>query len=231
MGMVKQYTKAKMHAVAGHDFEVLAKALIEVYLALKEVLSLTVVDAIESMSGNGPTHGDRFDTGKVIYGEDGAAIDIVISELMGMQTAPVPRLLLENELAPDISQIDVKGNLQSFNFQPPSTYRSGVDARLSSILDSENWLAVKLSSFTIDRTWYTLQINQELCERCGNCVKRCPSGAITPQSETFRIDDSRCVLCLCCKEMCPNDAIEIHRPFSSRLMNQLYNGLKKLGLF
>ena len=179
MGMVKQYTKARIHAIAGHDFEVLSKALIEVYLALKERIPLTVVDAIESMSGNGPTHGERLDTGKILIGEDTAALDMVLAEMMGMQGAPVPKILRENGLAPDPTQIEFKGTLESFNFQPPSTYRSGLNARIASFLDSENWLSIKLSSFTIDRSWYSLKINKELCEMCDSCVKRCTTGAIT----------------------------------------------------
>jgi len=230
MGMVKQYTKAELHAVSGNDFELLSKALVEVYLALKERIPLTVVDAIESMSGNGPTHGDMVKTGKILYGEDPAVMDLLLSEMIGMQDAPVPKFLRENRLSPDLSQIKVEGNFESFNFQAPSTYRSGLNARINSILDSENWLSIKFSSFFINRPWYSLKINQELCERCGSCFKRCPSDAIFNQS-TFIIDNSECLRCLCCKEMCPNDAIDIFRPFSSRFMNMFYKLLIKLGLF
>lgn len=230
MGMIKQYTKAKIHATAGHNFKMLAKSLVEVYLTLKERIPLTVIDAIESMTGNGPTHGKKLHTGKILYGEDAAIMDILLATMMGMQDAPIPTVLREHELVPDSKQIVVKGNLESFTFQPPSTYRSGLEARIGSFLDPENWLSIKLSSFSIDRSWYSLKINQELCERCDSCLNRCPSDAIRHKSVELQIDDSRCVRCLCCKEMCPNDAVEIHRPLSG-LTNLAYKLLIKLGLF
>lgn len=228
MGMVNQYTKGKIHAAAGQDFQKLSRILVEVYLALKERIPLTVVDAVESMSGNGPTHGECLHTGKILYSEDAAAMDIVLAEMMGLKDAPVPTLLQENGLAPTLSQIEVKGNLKSFPFQPPSTYRSGLAARIDSTLNSYNWLSIKLSSLTLSRSLFNLKINQSLCERCGGCLERCPSGAIRQRSETFQIDGSRCVRCLCCKELCPNDAVEITRPLSDRLMMPFYKLLSKL---
>jgi uncharacterized protein (DUF362 family)/Pyruvate/2-oxoacid:ferredoxin oxidoreductase delta subunit len=231
MGMVKQYTKGKIHAAVGHDFKTLAKALVEVSLVLKERVPLTVVDAIESMEGNGPTHGDIVLTGKVLYGEDIVAVNTVLAELMGMQDAPVPSVLSEHELAPDLSQLEIQGTLERFEFLLPSTYRGGMDARLASMLDSENWLSIKFSSFFISRSWYNLKINQVLCENCGSCFKRCPSGAVLHEGEGYRIDKDGCVRCLCCKEMCPQDAIEIVRPLSGRFMNLAYQLFITLGLF
>ena len=231
MGMVNQYTKSKIHETVGHNFKKLSRALVEVYLALKETIPLTVVDAVESMSGNGPTHGEKLSTGKIIYGKDAAVVDLILGEVMGMREAPVPTVLTEYGLTPNLRDIEVVGNLKTFEFQPPSTYRSGLDARVDSILDSENWLSIRFSSFFIGRSWYNLKINQELCGKCGGCYKRCPSEAILQQSEAYTIDGSKCVRCLCCKEMCPNDAVEITRPLSGRFMNLSYKMLTRLGLF
>jgi uncharacterized protein (DUF362 family)/Pyruvate/2-oxoacid:ferredoxin oxidoreductase delta subunit len=231
MGMVKQYTKGKIHAAVGHDFKKLAKSLVEVALSLQERVPLTVVDAIESMAGNGPTHGEGVHTRKLLYGTDLVSMNTVLAEMMGMQDAPVPSVLREYNLTPELSQLEIQGNLETFEFLLPSTYREGVDARIDSMLDSENWLSIKFSSFFIGRSWYNLKINQMLCEHCGNCLKRCPSGAVLQESEKFNIDNENCVRCLCCKEMCPQDAIEILRPFSGRFMNLMYKLLIKLGLF
>jgi NADH:ubiquinone oxidoreductase subunit F (NADH-binding)/NAD-dependent dihydropyrimidine dehydrogenase PreA subunit len=48
----------------------------------------------------------------------------------------------------------------------------------------------------------------EKCTGCRQCVKACPSGAITgPRSEPHNIDKSKCIKCRACYEVCRFDAI------------------------
>lgn len=48
----------------------------------------------------------------------------------------------------------------------------------------------------------------EKCTGCRQCVKVCPSGAITgPRSEPHNIDKSKCIKCRACYEICRFDAI------------------------
>jgi NADH-quinone oxidoreductase subunit F len=48
----------------------------------------------------------------------------------------------------------------------------------------------------------------EKCTGCRQCVKVCPSGAITgPRSEAHNIDKSKCIKCRACYEICRFDAI------------------------
>lgn len=54
-------------------------------------------------------------------------------------------------------------------------------------------------------------INKTKCSGCGECVRRCPSGAIenatNPIAPTINYD--RCVFCLLCHEICPTGAVEM----------------------
>lgn len=51
-------------------------------------------------------------------------------------------------------------------------------------------------------------LNKRKCEKCGACLKVCPSGAIDP--ETFAIDKDKCLLCFACVRACPSTSRKIH---------------------
>lgn len=54
-----------------------------------------------------------------------------------------------------------------------------------------------------------MQIDQDLCIGCGQCVPYCPVGAIRLDADCADIDEDECVECGNCKRMayCPADAI------------------------
>ncbi|MGB9839869.1 NADH-ubiquinone oxidoreductase-F iron-sulfur binding region domain-containing protein, partial [Thermovenabulum sp.] len=54
------------------------------------------------------------------------------------------------------------------------------------------------------------RINQELCRRCGVCVKKCPAGAIFSKPKSpYVIDNDKCIVCGACREACRFNAVEI----------------------
>ena len=54
-------------------------------------------------------------------------------------------------------------------------------------------------------------INMAKCTVCGECIQRCPSGAIIEGTDpnTLAINNDRCVFCLLCHEICPAGAVEM----------------------
>ena len=54
-----------------------------------------------------------------------------------------------------------------------------------------------------------MQIDQELCTGCGQCVPYCPVNAIRLEDDVSVIDFDECAECGCCLRMadCPVDAI------------------------
>lgn len=47
------------------------------------------------------------------------------------------------------------------------------------------------------------------CDHCAQCVRVCPTGAITVSKSGFSVDPAECVLCMDCVTQCPQSAIEI----------------------
>jgi ferredoxin len=54
--------------------------------------------------------------------------------------------------------------------------------------------------------------NDEKCVQCGVCVPICPTGALSLDLETRRIDfeSSKCIACELCVKICPPRAMEVN---------------------
>lgn len=54
-----------------------------------------------------------------------------------------------------------------------------------------------------------ININQQLCKKCGLCQKNCPVNAIEGNRENgFKINQDKCIKCRTCLEKCPFNAIK-----------------------
>ncbi len=48
-----------------------------------------------------------------------------------------------------------------------------------------------------------IKLNENLCNQCGNCIRRCPNNAVR---EDYTIVQKKCIRCLSCVSYCPNNA-------------------------
>lgn len=58
------------------------------------------------------------------------------------------------------------------------------------------------------QNWALPEIDLDLCDRCGECVTKCPTNSVEmgPQGPFFaRADD--CTYCAVCETICPQEAI------------------------
>ena len=54
--------------------------------------------------------------------------------------------------------------------------------------------------------------NDEKCVQCGVCVPICPTGALSVDLETRKVDfdNTKCIACELCVRICPPRAMEVH---------------------
>lgn len=65
------------------------------------------------------------------------------------------------------------------------------------------------------------RIDPEVCVGCGNCVKMCPTLAITMQGRKAEVDESRCLACANCHQRCPVEAVslvKLDKPFTVQVI-------------
>jgi electron transport complex protein RnfB len=54
-------------------------------------------------------------------------------------------------------------------------------------------------------------VDADLCIGCGDCVERCPFGALAVPEDICEVDNARCVGCGVCAVVCPADALHLER--------------------
>ncbi|NVO00823.1 MAG: DUF362 domain-containing protein, partial [Geobacteraceae bacterium] len=81
-GILVGAAKPAWHLQAGHDRDLFARALIELYQLRPP--DLTIVDAITAMEGDGPGSGDPCHVGLLLAGANALAVDVIAAEIAGM---------------------------------------------------------------------------------------------------------------------------------------------------
>lgn len=198
-GCIPGPRKAQCHLMAGEDAKAFARILVDVYRSVQP--SLTVLDGIVGMQGNGPNSGRPISIGLVLASGDALNLDQVVCDLVGISR----KSLLTNRVAFDQGiareEIDVLGKkveeVKISDFQFPSISRTdwGLPGFLSSALKEA--LTSKPA------------VVEEMCESCDECTKICPPNALTRKGKDLVFDYKQCIRCFCCLEVCPSGAISI----------------------
>lgn len=188
--------------------EEFCKVLVDVYSIARP--TLTIMDGIIGMDGDGPANGRLRNFGLIIAGFDGVSVDAVFSDIIGIK----PFELLTTKEAylrglgnADLENIEVLGegisNVRVKDFALPRT----------SILTRLPGIAIKgIANFVNFRP----VIDQRLCTKCNLCAETCPTKTITINKKLSRIEPRECINCLCCHEVCPYGAIFIKKNFLAK---------------
>jgi ferredoxin len=180
--------------------------LVDVFSLTKPTLSL--VDAVDAMEGNGPSSGHPRHVGLIAAGRDAVALDSVMSAVIGVSPLKVPttREAARRGMGEaDLARITVEGEpLEAFlveGFEVPSNWRFSL-------------VPNALARLALRWFWVKPVVAPEKCVGCGDCARMCAAGAVRISAGRAVVSPEKCVSCICCIEACEAGAIE---PRASRL--------------
>ena len=198
-GCIPGPRKALWHLKAGEDRKTFAQILVDLYQVIQP--SLTLLDGIVGMEGNGPNSGRPIPLGLILASGDSLSLDQIVCDLLGISRKSLltNRVAFEQGLGKD--KIDVVGerveDVKISNFQFPTL--SQPDWNLPGFLTK----ALK-NAFTSRPV-----IEEEICKACDRCEEICPPKALDRKGKDLIFDYEQCIRCFCCLEVCPEGAISI----------------------
>jgi len=196
-GFIPSFNKAKWHLRAGTDKGFFASILIDIHNIVKP--SVTIIDGIIGMDGDGPGSGQPISTGIVALSRNTFALDHFMEKLVGLPFfLPVILKAKENSMVPEYQTVFAGSPVTLIdNFRMPGTMDMNwnVPGTIRNILKNVFIKKPKLK--------------KGICRGCGVCVSVCPAGALSIHEKSALFDYKKCIRCYCCQEMCPEGAIRV----------------------
>ncbi len=212
-GCVIGRRKVQWHLKAGINRDAFARMLVDIYTALSP--SLTLIDGIVGMDGNGPGSGTPKSFGIIAASHDAVALDTVIMNLIGVEPFQLPTLRAAKELGvgeTDLNKIQIIGEkIEQFQIQGLKIPESAdLEFRLPDFL--KGMLKDSLSAFP--------EPDPKLCNLCRVCIEACPQKVIEIKEESLKIDTRHCIRCFCCQELCPQGAMKTRQGWVLKLLTK-----------
>jgi uncharacterized protein (DUF362 family)/Pyruvate/2-oxoacid:ferredoxin oxidoreductase delta subunit len=208
-GCIPGPRKALWHLKAGEDRRLFARMLFDVYQIIQP--SLTILDGIVGMEGDGPSSGRPISLGLILASRDALSLDQIVCDLLSLPR----RSLMTNRVAQEQGHgkdpIEVVGEkieqVKISGFQFPKLL--GTDWNLPGFL--RKILKNGIASRPI--------IQKEMCKACHHCLEICPPKALSPKGEELVFDYDQCIRCFCCQEICPEGAISMKPGWALRFVS------------
>ena len=179
--------------------------------------SLTIMDGVYGMEGEGPTAGDIRKIGVLLASYSPYALDIAGCKLINLDPIKVGTVrgsIKRNLIKDDFSDIEFLGDsIENFivkDFKIPIT---SSDFRLLSLK------LPKVLGDIVDKIITPKPIvDYKKCVKCGKCKVSCPSKVIQITDKGAEINLKKCIRCYCCHELCPKKAIHIKQNIFFKLV-------------
>lgn len=168
--------------------------------------TLTVMDAIDIMEGEGPSSGQKRHLGAVLASASPYALDLAATALVGMTPKQVYTLseCIKRGLCPaSVDELELVGD--SFDeIKIDDLVMPKINS--TDLLDRKfipKRIAKAINSFIAPKPHF----KKDVCVGCGECMRRCPEKAIEMKDNFPVVDEKKCIHCFCCQELCPKKAI------------------------
>ena len=179
---------------------------------------LYLVDAVQTMEGNGPTAGTPKYMGALLAGTNPHKIDLLCAKLIGLEAKNVPTLRAAQErgLTPaSAEELEVSGNAEEFVCKDFVTVQKGTGTDFG----AQKGKLLGAAAKTVLRA--RPKLKRSRCVGCGVCRDTCPAHAIVIEKGKAKIDRRACIRCFCCQEFCPKGAMRVHRTWVARIAGKL----------
>lgn len=189
-----------------------SKMLVDIYQEAKP--SLTVVDGIIAMEGDGPASGGKLkELNLLLAGADCVAIDSLMASIIGVdpQSVFTTKEAARRKLGEsDIAKIDILGEgLEEVIGEPFILPQSSMANKLPQPLIDVFKNLIK----------YYPYVRHENCIKCAACIDACPKKVISfNRFKRIVFDYSGCISCFCCEEACPASAIKVKKSLLAKLI-------------
>lgn len=179
---------------------------------------LYLVDAVQTMEGNGPTAGTPKYMGALLAGTNPHKIDLLCAKLIGLEAKNVPTLRAAQErgLTPaSAEELEVSGDAEEFVCKDFVTVQKGTGTDFG----AQKGKLLGAAAKTVLRA--RPKLKRSRCVGCGVCRDTCPAQAIVIEKGKAKIDRRACIRCFCCQEFCPKGAMRVHRTWVARIAGKL----------
>lgn len=211
-GIIPGLLKAEYHLKMS-DIKHFANLLVDITTWVKP--SLSIMDGIVGMEGDGPSAGKPRNIGALLLSTDPFALDVVATDLIGLKPEKVPTIMAARErgLVSRLEEVELKGDDRSLwkiqNVLVPKTLAVNFIDMVP--------LPKSVRRFMLDRIRPRPLFEHEACIGCQDCVNNCPPKALTMNDQQRPIVDlEACIRCFCCQELCPRQAVQIKKPWLGR---------------
>lgn len=169
---------------------------------------VTVIDAVDTMEGNGPLNGRVRHMGLTLASRDVYSQDYMAAYLCGISAETVPYLCLAVSLGLiDPGSINAVGH-EAAPADPPYILPESVNKG-----GNRGFLLRSLGELVELLYRAVPSIDAGKCAGCGKCAESCPMKIIKIENRKAGMSIRHCISCFCCQEMCPFDAVRVRHVF------------------
>ena len=176
--------------------------------------TLSIMDGVWGMEGDGPTNGVNRHIGLVLASANPHALDFTACKIIDYSLNEVDTVAnAANRGLFNPDEIEIAGEeiepLIIRDYVKPESHFN-----LLKLLKLPPSLNAKVTAILSSRP----EMNHAKCISCGECARCCPPKAIDMSSGKPVINKKACIKCFCCQELCPKGAVDIKRPLLNRFM-------------
>lgn len=201
-GLIGGLSKAEYH-FRYRDKERFCEALVDLCEFAKPTLS--ILDGVMAMEGDGPSNGTPRHLGVLVASESPYQCDLAALRIIGakVEDVRVMRHAIRRGLCS--AELELAGDpIEEFcvtDFQFPATKS----------ITFEDYIP-KFIRRLADRILLPYpKFSKERCVTCMRCAEVCPAKAITLQKGLPHVKHKACIKCYCCQELCPQDAVLLRK--------------------